>query len=206
MLITITSERVIENETVLINSLFKEGLEVLHVRKPNLDEEECKKWISKIEKQYYHQIIIHQHHDLCADFELKGIHLKEQARRDMGNDLEEYVSRFKNKGYLVSSSFHSKEDLKNNGHHFDYVLLSPVFDSISKNGYLGKKYDVQGIEQTVIGLGGITTANVSKAHTLGYNGVAVLGGIWNTKNPNQSFINIKKEYEFIFRKSSISAL
>jgi len=204
MLITVTSEKNIESEIEKINSLFRQGLDILHVRKPSLNKEKYKKWISQIDMAYHKRIMIHQHHELCNDYGLKGVHLKEQDRMGLKNNLIDYCSRFRNKGHQISSSFHSKEAIKNSRVYFDYVLLSPVFNSISKKGYTGKKYDVTDIKQTVIGIGGINTNTMQKAHNLGYKGVAVLGGIWNTKNPIESFINIKKEYELTFKKSSVS--
>jgi thiamine-phosphate pyrophosphorylase len=43
-------------------------------------------------------------------------------------------------------------------------------------------------------MGGVNSNTLSKTIELGYKGVGVLGGVWNTDNPVESFIELKKEY------------
>ena len=74
---------------------------------------------------------------------------------------------------------------------FDYHLLSPVFSSISKKGYKGRGFDVNSIQKKVIGMGGVTIFNLDKFTSLGFKGVGVLGGIWNSLTPVNDFIKMK---------------
>ena len=90
-------------------------------------------------------------------------------------------------GKTISSSFHEPEELENCTFEFDYHLLSPVFSSISKEGYQGRGFDVNHIDKTIIGMGGVTTKNLAEFDLLGFNGVGVLGGIWNSKTPIKDF-------------------
>ncbi len=187
MLIILTSERELENESHQINELFRKGLDVLHFRKPTLDIEGYRMLLGEIEDKYHNRIMLHQFHELCLEFDLRGIHIQEQPRLDLGNTLEEYVKSYENKGLKVSSSFHSKEDIKNCIVDFEYVLLSPVFGSISKAGYQGKGFDVNDLDAFVIGMGGINQKTLQATFDLGYKGVGVLGGIWNAEKPLESF-------------------
>ena len=113
--------------------------------------------------------------------------------------LENYpVQNFNNLQMLdktISSSFHETEDLANCAIEFNYHLLSPVFSSISKLGYEGRGFDVNHIDKTVIGMGGVTSKNIEAFKTLGFKGVGVLGGIWNSSVPIESFEKMKKYFE-----------
>ena len=40
-------------------------------------------------------------------------------------------------------------------------------------------------------MGGVTTENIAEFTKLGFKGVGVLGGIWKSKNPVKSFLNLK---------------
>jgi len=64
---------------------------------------------------------------LLNEFNIKGIHLNEKNRRE--GILEKFYSDIR------STSFHSIEDLVADKSKYEYVFLSPIFDSISKIGY-----------------------------------------------------------------------
>ncbi|EZH74857.1 thiamine phosphate pyrophosphorylase [Aquimarina atlantica] len=187
MLIVLTSERELESEADKINSLFDNGLEILHFRKPTMNIEGYRTLLNQIDAKYHNRIMLHQFHELCEEFKLRGIHIQEQPRLDLEEKLEEYSSSYKAKGYKVSSSFHSKEDIKSCPVTFKYVLLSPVFSSISKAGYAGKGFDVTDLNEFVIGMGGINENTLQATFDLGFKGVGVLGGIWNTEDSLESF-------------------
>ncbi|MFS4455962.1 thiamine phosphate synthase [Maribacter sp. 2304DJ31-5] len=194
MLIVLTSERNLKNEATLLNQLFKNGLEVLHLRKPGFNAEAYSTLLSDIDSSYYKRIVIHEHHELCNTFKLKGIHIQEQYRLELSADLEAYVQEFQDQKYLVSSSFHEPEILNACSTDFDYHFLSPVFSSISKQGYKGRGFDVNSSLKKIIGMGGINSENITKTIALGYQGIGVLGGIWNTDKYLDSFLNIKNAY------------
>ncbi|KAF5841151.1 thiamine phosphate synthase superfamily [Dunaliella salina] len=96
---------------------------------------------------------------------------------------------------VQSTSLHSLEDLQGGKARYgalDYAFLSPIFDSISKKGYAAAKFDpVQlrtllqehGKQLPVIALGGISAENCLQALDMGFQGVAVLGSIWEAQDP-----------------------
>lgn len=195
MFIVLTSEQEINNEAKLLNRLFKVGLEALHLRKPSFEEEAYRSLLKQIDAQFYNRIMLHEHHHLCEEFNLKGIHIQEQPRLNLGDDLKNYMNQFKIGNFLVSSSFHEPETLASCEIDFDYHLLSPVFSSISKKGYEGRGFDVCHIDKKIIGMGGINTQTITNTFKLGYTGIGVLGGVWNTDDPVQSFQHIKQHYD-----------
>ncbi|WP_299897747.1 thiamine phosphate synthase [uncultured Aquimarina sp.] len=199
MIIVLTSERALPNEAEQINQLFKEGLEILHLRKPTFTIDGYRSLLDQIDRKYHNRIMTHQFPELTQQYNLRGIHLQEQARIDLEDALEVTIQVYKNKGFSVTSSFHSKEDIRDCKAAFEYVLLSPVFGSISKAGYEGKGFDVTDMDHTIIGMGGINESTLQKTYDLGFKGVGILGGVWNSEDPIKSFIKIKDVHDAVVR-------
>jgi thiamine-phosphate pyrophosphorylase len=195
MLVLLTSEKEVLAEAKTINRLFAGGLEVLHLRKPSFNADQYCVLLEAIDPEYHGSIMIHEYHAVCKAFRLRGVHIQEQARLDLGEGLHDYVADFKEEHYKVSSSFHEPEDIINASCGFNYHFLSPVFSSISKVGYQGRGFAVHHIKKPIIGMGGISEQTIAEALTLGYSGVGVLGGVWNSPAPIQRFQDIKKCYQ-----------
>jgi thiamine-phosphate pyrophosphorylase len=72
---------------------------------------------------------------------------------------------------------------------YDYLFLSPIFDSISKNGYKSiysgeELQDASNrgiIDDKVIALGGVKLDKIEYLRKLHFGGVAMIGGIYNRK-------------------------
>lgn len=194
MIIVITPENDIPREIETLNLLFEEGLEYYHLRKPNKDYKAHCDYINQIDEQYHNKIVVHYHHELINEFNLKGIHFQEQKRIDYIDNPGQYFKGLNMFGKTISSSFHEPKDLEACHFEFDYHLLSPVFSSISKKGYTGRGFDVNHIDKTIIGMGGVSEDNLSEFDALGFNGVGVLGGIWNSEMPLSVFKIIKAHF------------
>ncbi len=195
MFVLIAPEKDIENEVKILHQLFEEGLEYFHFRKPHKNYEDHVLYLNLIDKKYHDRIVVHYFHELINEFNLKGIHFQEQKRRDVLENGSEYFIGLNMMGKTMSSSFHEIEELSSCDIEFDYHLLSPVFSSISKKGYEGKGFDVNHIDKMVVGMGGVDNKTIKETIQLGFQGVGVLGGVWNAENPIKSFKNIKEEYE-----------
>ena len=107
--------------------------------------------------------------------------------------------KFRKRGLKTSATFRSVDDLLDNESNYDYVLLSPVFDSLSGNFQAGfseynLKSALQNTKYKVIARGGISVDTIQKAYELGFAGVAFNSGIWKTKNPLQEFIKVKEKF------------
>jgi len=88
-------------------------------------------------------------------------------------------------------SCHSFEEVKKLEGKVDYCFLSPIYDSISKEGYKAKfekkelkKFLQQKRKTKIIALGGMTEENYKKALDLGFDGGAFLGAVWNQSSNN----------------------
>ncbi|MFL5751893.1 MAG: thiamine phosphate synthase [Bacteroidia bacterium] len=190
-LIILSPEHSLKNETLLLQRLFRAGLKFFHLRKPAYSYDQLRKYLNEIPKEFHSRIIIHSHYKLLDEFQLKGIHLPENSRKDPG--VLRYI-RKKRPGH-VSASFHSLSDLKRSKRNYAYVFLSPVFDSISKEGhhsgfdpaFLKEQLQTFRKKQKVIALGGVTEKNIKLVRDMGFSGAAMLGHIWRNKIPEKNF-------------------
>lgn len=189
-MIVITSPIQIANEINTIHALFENGLELLHVRKPDFSETEMKTFVSKIKTAFRHQLVLHSHHQLALEFGINRIHFTEKNRVATSN---ESLENWKKSGYTLSTSIHKMSDFEALSSVFDYAFLGPVFESISKPNYVSNLDFKKELEQrknnttALIALGGITSENIKTALAFGFDDVALLGTIWNNNHSIENF-------------------
>lgn len=167
----ITSPHSLKDEAVICNNLFAYGLQLLHLRKPGADQETYEKFIRQIEPRYRRRIVLHDYYHLASLYHLHGIHLKSGQAKNF--------ALYPN--HTISISCHSLEEIIALPFRPAYCFLSPVFDSISKPGYLSQfdeLPDLTGLPIPVIALGGITPEKTELCRMAGFQGVAALGYIW----------------------------
>ena len=95
----------------------------------------------------------------------------------------------------LSTSFHALAEISRCRRRYDYVFLSPIFDSISKAGY-ASQFDLAALQTSlqqlaarpsyyppVLALGGITSQNTKLVQQMGFAGAAVLGAVWQRADP-----------------------
>lgn len=172
-LIVITTPYFFSDEASLIGLLFAEGMPRLHLRKPGCGREELEALLDKISPEYYERIVLHDWFSLAGERGLGGVHLN---RRNP--ELPPF-----HKG-SVSRSCHRLEEVALHKPACDYLFLSPIFQSISKEGY-GNGFspdelrNAQGIiDDKVIALGGICPRTITRLKEIPFGGVAVLGALW----------------------------
>ena len=168
------------DEATIINSLFDEGLEIFHLRKPGLDISETDKLMEKIQPQFHTRLAIHQHHSMASKYGIKRLHYTEAARNTTDTQT---LFQLKNSGYSLSTSIHQVNDYENISSCFMYTFFGPVFHSISKQGYHSTVKDdfvfpLLPNRPSVIAIGGIDEGNIKKAIAMKFTGVAVLGALW----------------------------
>ena len=173
--IVITSPGFLQGEADFIDRLFNHGLDRLHLRKPGADIGECRRLLDGISREWLPRIVVHDNFGLCREYGLGGVHLN--GRNPMAPPHHEGS---------VSRSCHSLEEISRYKGECDYLTLSPIFNSISKQGYmaafepeqLAAARDSGLIDSRVIALGGVTLENIPRVRELGFGGVAILGDVW----------------------------
>lgn len=187
-MIVITNPSAISGEISIIDSLFEEGLSLLHIRKPELSAVEMAQFIHQIKVEFRSNLVLHSHHQLAENFGIDRIHLSEKDRKHS----HDFPARF-SKPFRYSTSTHSIEDFNSLEKYFEYAFLSPVFKSISKEEYYPEKDLFKALafrtntNTKVIALGGIDLENIKKTLENGFDDVALLGSIWNSENPVKQF-------------------
>ena len=73
--IVITKPEMFPGEADMVNTLFANGIQRLHLRKPGASEQEMAEWIGRIDLPFRQKIIVHDHHRLLKTMGLGGIHL-----------------------------------------------------------------------------------------------------------------------------------
>lgn len=194
-LILISSLDGFNHEIPLVRQMFEEGLECFHLRKPKFSTRQMQEYLQRVGSAYHSRIMIHSHHELGIRFKLRGIHLTKRHRRSrmLVNWLKYNYIKLRRPSLKVTAGFHTLADLKQYNRRYEYVFLSPVFDSISKVGYKSTFHDVSLLETvaetsfSVIALGGVSEANISQARDMGFAGAAVLGSVWKHRDPMERF-------------------
>ena len=174
--IVITSPNFLKGEATFISRLFDHGVDLLHLRKPGASIEACRQLFDEIPHEWHNRIVLHSHFELASMYNLHGVHLNHRCpQAPEGFDKS------------ISCSCHSLEEVEQNKPMRNYVFLSPIFDSISKEGYgaafspevLRDAASKQIIDYKVVALGGIEASHINALKEWNFGGAAFLGDIWN---------------------------
>lgn len=193
-LLLISPEDVRADEIEVVRELFLRGLERYHLRKPTWSVDRSRDLVAAFPPTARSRIVLHQHHQLASEFKLGGLHWSERAGRPETLPV----------AGLNSTACHELSRLDRLVQDYDSVLLSPIFPSISKPGHgstcvfdkalLRTKLtesDRSGRRADVFALGGIDVSNTPICAEIGFDGVAVLGAIWQSPDPVAAFLQIQ---------------
>ncbi|MGM9761783.1 MAG: thiamine phosphate synthase [Candidatus Cryptobacteroides sp.] len=180
-LAVITTPTFFGGEEELVRRLFDSGLERLHLRKPGATREELARFLDSLRASDRARIVLHDHFRLCLRYGCAGVHLNSR-NPSLPAELE---------GVSVSRSCHSLEELGTWKESCNYLFLSPIYDSISKEGYgsafpreeLEKARESGLLDSRVYALGGVSLEHIDELRGLGFGGVAVLGALWQSSDP-----------------------
>lgn len=184
MTIVITLPYFFDGEAEQIVQLLHSSVDLIHIRKPESKAEELERLIMSIPSEYYPRLVLHDHHELAMKYHLHGVHLNgRNPQPPMGWEGS------------VSKSCHSLEEVKEWKGKCDYVSLSPIFDSISKQGYhaafssteIEEARRVGIIDKKVLALGGVTFNKIDDVLRMGFGGGMILGDAWkNVSHPQDT--------------------
>lgn len=163
-------------EDKILSALFEEGLDNLHLYKPETEPVYSERLLTLLSEDYYKRITVHDHFYLKDEFKLKGIHI---------NDITTPAPI----GYRgdISYTCHRIEEIKDVKKRSNYVFLKSIFDSQSDKDdrstfTIDQLEDAarEGlIDKKVYALGGMNLDNLRIAKDLGFGGVVICGDLWN---------------------------
>jgi len=184
-LIGITPQENVFREQERISAMIRSGkVEYFHIRKPDFSENQMREYLSKFDADVRKHLSLHDHHRLAVEMNIGGVHLN-------GRNPNPPVS-FSGR---ISRSCHSIEEVLQCKDKVDYCFLSPVFDSISKQGYCSKfslaelkrLFDKKVLDEKVCALSGVTFDNISELEEVGFSSFVMLSALWEL--PRTMFIS-----------------
>lgn len=194
-LILMTTPEFFVEENNILNSLFEEGLDILHLRKPGAEPVFSERLLTLLPEKWHKKIVAHDHFYLKNEYKLKGIHISNQNHTIPIN----YTGH-------ISRTCHSISQLREYKNKYNYVFLGPIYNSISHSSLLSsfsmrelEKAAQEGlIDSKVYAIGGIRKDNIERMKELGFGGVVVCGDLWSRFDLHQSY-DYKELIEY-FRK------
>lgn len=173
-----------EEAAVIVRYLQSGAIDFFHIRKNETPREYVESLIECIPQEHHHRLTLHSHFDIFSKFNFGGLHLK-------GNSTELALPRKLNPDLRLSRSCHSLEEIKVSEHATPqgspgYFFLSPIYDSISKEGYrsnfsLDNNLKVLNESHRVVALGGIKPDFFANLFDVKFAGAALLGYLWSPK-------------------------
>ena len=175
-LAVITHPSYFVEEDKILTALFDEGLEDLHLHKPDTSPLFAERLLSLLPENVYRKITVHENYYLCQEYKLAGIHL----------DGEQQPVPTNYKGN-VSRTCHSLEQLKEMKKKTRYVFLKGAFDNTADNasadGFSAEELAEASkrglIDRHVYAIGGVNPDNIKMLRDLGFGGVVVGENLWN---------------------------
>lgn len=186
-LIVISPESEDAREPAVLAQLFTAGLTHYHLRKPTWSRGALAAFLRSVLTEFHSRIILHSHHELADEFAIGGLHFR---------DADGPPSPL-----LRSRAVHDLATLRASLGRYDRLLFSPVFPSLSKPGRSPDPRiatsDLRAMlalprRAEVIALGGIDASRVAECRDLGFDGVAVLGAIWQGADPPGAFHDLQQ--------------
>ena len=161
-------------EDKILTALFDEGMDILHINKPNSEPLYAERLLSLLPSNKYDKVVVHQNYYLKQEYDLRGIHIDDPAT-PVPDGFRRHVSR----------STPNISDLKEMKKHCDYVMLYSLFDSLHDGAKASLTMeDMQEarkkglIDRHVYALGGMSLENLQQAKDLGFGGVVICGDLW----------------------------
>ena len=175
-LIILTKATFFVEEDKILTTLFEEGMDNLHLYKPDSEPVYSERLLTLLSEDYYRKITVHDHFYLREEFGLKGIHL----------NTADAELPYGYKGHF-SCTCHSIAELHDAKKKADYVFLKTIFDSQSNpqdkqtisEEELREASRKGLIDKHVYALGGMSLENIQQAKDMGFGGVVICGDLWN---------------------------
>lgn len=162
-------------EDKILSALFEEGMDMLHINKPDSEPVYAERLLTLLPKNRYDRISVHQHYYLRKEYDLRGIHIDNPASA-VPDGIRRHVTRSTDK----------IDQLKEMKKQCDYVMLHSLFDSlhdgVKASLTLSEMEEARRrglIDKKVYALGGMSLESIQIAKDLGFGGVVICGDLWN---------------------------
>lgn len=201
-LLLISSPMDFAGEHEMLEAMFEQGLLRFALRKPGIHESELERWLLALDADFRSRVVVHGYPGLAQGMDLAGCHMPLDWLRAGNHQLSEFAGVRE-----WSVSLHGFEELRQCPAGVSRCYLGPVFDSISKQGYLSAFTGDEiraGLFMArartahcpqVYALGGVEADKFSRIAEYGFDGAAVLGAVWNAPDPVGACAELLQEAE-----------
>ncbi len=175
-LIIMTQPAFFVEEDKILTALFEEGMDNLHLCKPDTSPMYWERLLSLIPESVYGKITVHDHFYLKREYGLAGIHIDDP--------LKEIPKDYKGKCGRTCSDASTLNEMKRKA---ECVFLSCRLGSAVTSDGTGVKLSRAEVEDAarrglidkrVYAFGDIDSDNIKAAKDLGFGGVVVCGDLW----------------------------
>lgn len=175
-LVIMTKPTFFVEEDKILTTLFEEGMENLHIHKPESSPMYSERLLSLLSENYYRKITVHDHYYLKTEYNLGSIHIDDPT--------SPVPEGYKGKYSRTCTELSQLKDFKKKS---EYVFLKGVFDSLSEPGIkshftneeLEKAAQNGLIDRHVYAMGGMNLENIRTIKELGFGGIVICGDLWN---------------------------
>jgi len=169
-------------EVECLEDLLEAGVERLHLRKPGMGLRELEQLVERLAPRWASRLVLHYQPQLALRYGIPQLH----GPIKMGEGT----------GLRLSTSVHSWDEFAALPDGLEYAFISPLFDSISKRGYMANAA-LMAIPEKLpcrpVGLGGVSAGTIGEMVRRGWTGAAVLGWIWEEPGKTvERFLQLKR--------------
>jgi thiamine-phosphate pyrophosphorylase len=193
-------------EAALMGALFGQGLQILHLRKPDAHLQMLTLMLDRLSAEHRSRIAVHPpavlfNRSITDGLEelnvfmqqngLRRLHISSWLRQRLNGEHYGLLQSMAQNGALFSTGIHQLDELIDIGPcrgalmDYRYLFVSPLLDSISKDGYKGnpalwhlKPETHSDFKGKLIGLGGIRPKYLGALKMAGFDGAALMGAVW----------------------------
>lgn len=187
------SER--NGELKVLLKLFENGLPAFHLRRPYWSSARFCSWIESVPAKWRSRIIVHQFPQLVRKYNLGGFH-------QMSGTSVSGISGMSGKVFEQCEDF---SELQKVGKHCRRVMLGPVFPpekyditvprrTLSEYAAIAAYWRKQGGNSEVFAFGGVSAENVRRCRQAGFDGVVVVGAVWDSPDPVKAYKNLVRKW------------
>lgn len=200
-IIAILPDHLLNNEHEVLLTLFESGLDDLYFRR-EMTREEILYVYEHIPPHFHNRLIL----PLVAaqwrhETGFKRYHVKEKQRSEEGL----YFEKEEIDDYRFSTAIHCYSAMKTLNDRYEMILVSPLFNSMSKSGYTAMaasermKFENSSDSIRKIGLGGINLERIIQFPEIvqSFDGIALMSGLWQVENIHATFLRIRKLWKGI---------
>lgn len=187
------SER--NGEHKVLFKLFESGLSLFHLRRSHWSLGRYCAWIEAVPAKWRSRIVIHQFPQLVRKYKLAGYH---QAASDVSGSVPGTQGR-------LSAQCEDFSEIRMAGGFCCRMMLGPVFPpekydvtvprrTLGEYAAIAAYWRKRGGTAKIFAFGGVSAENIRRCRKAGFDGVAVVGAVWDAGDPVKAYKKLIRKW------------